>query len=153
MTAETFNAAIPGTGCTVAYCTTSGGTYTPVGQLQSIDGLDMSVATWESTGLTSPGKEKIATLFDAGDFGFKVVFNPADATHYALAGYMVAKTLLYWQLTFASPTGPGATAPGSPILYAWAAYLTGYNITGFEAESGVTAAIKTSITGLVTFAS
>lgn len=150
----TYNVGIPGLGVTIAYSTTSGGTYTPVGQLQSIDGVDFSVGTWDSTGTASVAKEKLATIFDAGDFGFKCIFNPSDATHVYILTSMssIPPTLLYWKFTFPSPVGPGASAPETAKTYVFPAWITGYNVSGFEPESDAVLAVKLSITGQVTVA-
>jgi hypothetical protein len=147
---ETFNLAIPGPGCTIAYCLTSGGTYVPVTQVKSIDGPGMEVGMWDSTGLSSAAGEQVPTIFKAGEVGFKIIYDPSNTTHAALTTDMLALTLLYWKLTFASPVGPGATVPGSPKTYGFAGYLKGFALSGFETESDVEADVKIAITGLVT---
>ena len=145
-----FNFTIPGLGCEVSYCTTEGGTYTEVGQLKSIDGTNSEVGMFDSTGLASAAGEQIPTLFRAGEFGFKVIFDPANATHIALHAAHVAKTLLYWKLTFPNPVGPGATAPGSPKVYSFPAWVKSFATSGYEVEGGIEGACGLAITGAVT---
>lgn len=142
-----FNNTIPGLGCTVSYSTTSGGSYTTVGQLKSIEGTSFETAMVDTTGLASTSGEQVPSLFKAGEFGFSVWFDPSNTTHAALQTALTAKTLLYWKLTFPSPIGPGATAPGSPKTYAWAGYVSGTSLSGFEIESEVECAYKIAITG------
>lgn len=144
-----YNSVITGLGCKVEYCTTSGGSYTEVGQLRGIDGTSSEVTMWDSTGLKSDAGEQVPTIFRAGDFGFKVGFDPANTTHDAIHDAHQAKTLLYWKLTFPSPVGPGAVAPGSPKSYNFAAYVKTFATSGYEVESGIEAQITLAITGTV----
>lgn len=150
---ETYNFVIPGLAATIGYATTSGGSATSVAQLKSIGGLDVQTTMWDSSGLTSTAREKVPLLVDSGDCPFTVIFNPADSTHYALAGYQQTNTLLYWTLTFPSPIGPGATAPESAITYKWAGYVSGFSIKDFYVDTGLTADYKVSITGSITYTS
>lgn len=147
---ETFTAIQPGLGCTLSYSTTSGGSFTAVAQVEDIDGISPSVGMFDATTLGSAAYEQVPTIFRTGDVPFKVKFNPSDATHTALQGYMAAYTLLYWKLTFSSPVGPGATAPESPVVYTFCGYLTGFNITGLSVQSGASADVKISVTGVLT---
>ena len=105
----------------------------------------------DSSGLLSTWGEQVATgLPKGGDLTCTVWYNPSDSTHTALFGYFAAGTLLYYTLTFPSPVGPGATAPGSPKTYTFAGYLTSYPLSGFEDENGVELALKIGITGAIT---
>jgi hypothetical protein len=148
-----FNNTIPGLGCTVSYATTSGGSYTSVGQLKSIGGLSVETSMVESSGLGSDAAEQVPSLFKGGDFPFSTWFNPANTTHAALVGYIKSKTLLYWKLTFPNPVGPGATVPGSAIVYSFAGYCNKASLSGFEIESEVECEFNVAITGDVTFGS
>lgn len=145
------NNVILGLGVEVYYTESLSGTPTwvKVGQLSGIDGLDLEVEMWDSTGL-KPIAEQVPTLFRAGDFGFKFIFDPEETTHAALLAFMKAKTLLYWKMVFPDPVGPAAEAPEDPLGFQWAAYLKKYGLTGFENSSGVEGAVTSGITGDVT---
>lgn len=147
---ETFNAAIPGLGVTIAYSTTSGGSYTSITQVKSIGGTAFETEMADTTGLSSAAKEKVPTITDYGDLEFTVVYDPSNASHVALAAAQAANTLYYWKLTFPSPEGPGATAPGSAKTYAWAGYVSSFSTSNYEINEKVEATFKVSITGLVT---
>lgn len=147
-----FNEATLGLGCKVEYCTTSGGTFTEVGQLRGIDGTNSEVAMWDSTGLKSTAGEQVPTIFRAGEFGFKVGLNPDDTTQMSgstsLHAYHVAKTLLYWKMTWPAAVAPGAAGNGA--VYSFAAYVKSFATSGYEVESGIEAQIGLAITGPVT---
>lgn len=145
-----FNDIITGLGCTVSHATTSGGSYTAVGQLKAIDGTTSELGMFDSTGLGSTAAEQVPTIFRAGDFGFKVHFNPGLTSHTTLHTAHKDKTLLYWKLTFPSPVSPDATAPGSPIVYSFAAYVKAFATSGYDVEGGVEGSITLAITGAVT---
>jgi predicted secreted protein len=94
----------------------------PVGQIQDVDGPNLSTDTDEITNHDSPGgvEEFIATIKRTGEVTFPVVFDPGAASHAAVVTAWSAKTLDAWVLTYpdgstwefdAYTIGVGMTAP------------------------------------------
>ena len=108
---------------------------------------------WESTGLGSTVNEQVPTIRKASDFGFRVIYDPANTTHVALSGYLASKTLLYWKITLNPAIGPGAASAPSPAkTIAFAGYVNKFAVSGFESESGLEAAVGVGVTGGYTYA-
>lgn len=147
---ETYNISTPGLGITLGYCTTSGGSYTTLAQVKSIDGPSFEVGSWEATGLASSSKEFLPTIFSGGEFSATVNYNPSDTTHQSIYTTMVAKTIMYWKVTFPAAIGPGASGETSHY-FEFAGFISGFAVSGEEAESFAEAAIKITVTGDVAF--
>ncbi len=150
MTAEVFNLGVKGTGVTIAYGTVLGTYSSHIAQIKSVDLPSMEMGTWESTGLTSQAKEFLATIADGGEVTIHVIWNGADTTHAALYAHFVAGDILYWNVTFPAPVGPGAT--GSGVAMPFVGILTGFEPSAAEVESYMEAAWKIKISGLPTIA-
>jgi hypothetical protein len=144
---ENYNAAVPSLGVQLEYSTTSGGTYTPVGQLKSLDEPEEEMGQWESTGLTSAAKEYLPTLIDGGEVSGHVIWNPADMTHIALVGYFQAGTILYWKIVYPEQVGPGLASPASYHI-PFVGFLIGFTTGPSEVEAYHEAVFKIKITGL-----
>jgi hypothetical protein len=142
----TYNVAVPGKGVTIGYSTTSGGSYTPVAQLKSVDQPSMEMGTWESTGLSSLAKEFLATILDGGEVSIHAIWNPNATTHAALFTHFTAGDILYWSISFPSLVGPGATGAGVALTFV--GILTGFENTPSEVESYHEAAWKIKVSGL-----
>lgn len=147
-----FNFGIPGASCKISYATTSNGSFTDIGQVKSFDFPGNEMVMWDSSGINSTTGEQIPVFFKAGDFSFTLIYDPGNAAAADLWAKMKAKTVLYWKVTFGSPVGPGATAPGSPILATFAGYVAAFPISGGDSENALEVPVKVGITGDVTIA-
>lgn len=74
----------------------------PIGQIQDIDGPNLSTDTDEITNHDSPDgvEEFMATIKRTGEITFPLVFNPGNATHSALKTAWDDKTLDPYVMTY-----------------------------------------------------
>lgn len=93
---------------------------TPIGQIQDIDGPNLSTDTDEITNHSSPDavEEFIATIKRTGEITFPLVFNPGNAAHASLFAEWEGRTLSAYVMTY--PDGS---------TWEFDAYCTGFAMT------------------------
>lgn len=119
---------------------------TPIAQVVTVEGPEMSMGTVETTHLGSTAKTKRTTIFDGGKVSATVEYDPNGTTHTALEALIhTAKgTPDSWKLVYAD----GKTTPAN---HAFSGYLTSFKPTGIEVEGVLQAEIEIEISGAVTF--
>ncbi len=138
-------AAVDGHGTTLGYCDTSGGTFTDVGQITSIDGGGVSRGTSDVTNIASTAREFITNgFYEAGELSMDLVYDPQEDTHEFFTTQLTAATpaLYYYKITFAVASGT-------------ATYLCGGYVTAcspaIEFEGALTASVTIQLSGAATF--
>jgi hypothetical protein len=103
------SAAIHSYGSTLAYCTTSGGSYTTVSEVIDLD-EDAKVPGFKKTNLGSPSgtHEYGPKLVEPGELSSKG--NYINTVYSTLYGFQVARTGLFWKAT--TPEGSVSFFPG-----------------------------------------
>lgn len=121
-----------------------------VGQVQSFDGLDLSLDTEDVTSHDSDGgwEEVVPTILRSGELGMKIVFDAALASHgmsgSGLLYQMVNKNLCGFTMAF--PSGSASTTS-----WPFNGYVTGFKV-GEEHDGAMTADVKIKISGSVALA-
>jgi hypothetical protein len=129
-----------GRGATLAYKTTSGGTFNTIGNVVSVEGPNITVGEVEATILTSTFKPYLPTLPE-GEVTLNVRHIGFDPAVQALRA-MVATApvpVLYWMLTYEDTSTD-----------AFQGFPKGYSISGIENETIVDASIPIRLTTAVT---
>jgi hypothetical protein len=137
------NKKIPGLGTQLQ--ATIASVLTTIAGRVSIDGPDSSVGVKETTDLDSTAVERRPLLPDGGDLSAQVWLDPSEPTHSFLAGLQATPPPLpvAWKLLFnTSPSHSGA----------FNGILTQYKPGGMTADGYLTADIKISLSGIVTWA-
>lgn len=89
----------------ISYCTTVNGSFTEVGKVKGITPPTEEGSKTEVTHLRSPNftKEYIASWKDTGEAGFRLYYQ--RSTFDTLRDFCVARTGLFWEITFPLETG------------------------------------------------
>jgi len=129
--------------------TPSSGTYTKIAEVQSINGLSLSMDTVDVTNMdsTNQWREYIAGLRDAGEVTFDVNWNMTAATHGISTGLLrdfnaSSTTTRNWQIIWPDT---GATT------WSFSGITTGFSISD-PFDGTVTASITIKLTGAPTLA-
>jgi len=139
-------AAITGNGAKF-YWNDIGGT-TPanveIGQIMSLSGPSISVATIETTDLADTAKTFIAGMYDGGEVTFDVAYDPdtasdPDSGHHFMTTDMLAGTEGYWKVEWSD--GNYIHAKG---------FITSFSPTA-AIDDKVTASFTVKVSGGVTF--
>ena len=139
-------AAVDGHGTILAYSDSSGGSYTDVALVTSIDGGGASRGTADVTNLSSTAREFILNGFhEAGELSLDVVYDPCEDTQEFFSTQITSAdpTLKYYRITFPVPSGTTAT-------YICAGWVTGFS-PSVEFEGALTCSITIQLTGAATF--
>lgn len=109
-----------------------------IGEIVSFNGPNMTAAVIDVTTLQSTAKEKLISVYDAGQFSISVLYDddtPTVNLHEALQRDMAARTHRQFDITFV-----GNSTQNTGAIY-FGGYISGYNISG-----AVDNAIKADIT-------
>jgi predicted secreted protein len=122
-------------------------TFTTIAEVQNISGPGLKMETVDVTSHSSTGawRQKVATLLDAGDVTFDVLFSPTAPTHSQTSGLlrdMKNRTARNFTLTFPNV---GAT------VWTFPAYVTGFE-PGEPVDGALTASVTLTISGAPTLA-
>lgn len=135
---------IPALGTTLAYSTTSGGTYTPVANVLSVNFPDAAVESVETSNLTTAIQTFRPGRVDPGEVAFELQYDPGDTAHAALRKYVTGETtpaLLYWRVI----------APVSPAKgESFAGFLTQCSPGAEGADGNIEASATIKVSGAIT---
>ncbi len=116
-------------------------TQTPLGAVEKISGVNMSVGSDETTVLGAAAKTFRPTMPDFGDITFTLQYNASDSTHAALIALVGAPVAKTFNLVMAD---------AGNCLYAFSGFITAFNVSGFETETHVIADLTIKISGAIT---
>lgn len=137
-------AVIPAEGTTIAVESVTPGTYTTIGQVESITPPSTTVAEVPTTTLTSTRKQyRAGKIPDSGTLQFRIQYDPNDTVHQDLEDYLNAGTTKNWQLTYVD----GMVEPANEEF---AGFITNFEKSALEDETNATADLTIRVTGVVT---
>jgi hypothetical protein len=137
-------AIIPGEGTKIAIESATPGTYTDLGEVNSVTGPAPSVASVETTNLQSTRHSyRPSKVPESGEVSFQIKIDPNNATQQILTGLMDTPVVKNWKITWPD----GMTTPANSTF---AGFLTAYNVSGAELENNVVADITIKLTGAIT---
>ena len=137
-------AVVPGEGTILAIESATPTVYTTIGQVLSITGPAPSVASVETTALSSTRHTyRPSKVPESGEVTFQIQGDPNDATQIILQGLMDAPVLKNWRIT-------AADGFGTPSKDTFSGFLTAYNRSGQEVESNVIIDATIKLTGAIT---
>jgi len=113
-------------------------TFTEVANVTSISGPSISRDTYDVTAHDSTGgyREFIGGLRDGGEVSFDLNFDPSEATHQTLIGYLGDSVARDYQVTL----------PDDAATFEFSAFLTGWEV-GLPIDDKITASVTFKITG------
>lgn len=117
--------------------------FTPIGEINSISGLDFTLDTVDSTTLASVNgfEQAIATVIRSGNPSFTVNLEPT--THITQFQDMVARSIDPYQVSFNDLT--------TPSTFEFNAFVTGFNVSDMTSDGKLEATITLKPTGAFTF--
>jgi hypothetical protein len=116
--------------------------FTLVGNILDINGLDGSLTIIDSSDLDSTAAEKIAGLVDEGNVSFTLKLNPNNAVHQALRDARYSGGKLEWKITIPSST---------PVTIIFYGYVVNFPIN-VPFNDKITTPVTIAITGRAVWA-
>jgi hypothetical protein len=129
-------------GTTIAYETTTPGTYANIAEIRSFNGPGGTATVIDATTLSSAGKEKVLGLMDEGNISLEMNFNPGDAGQIQLRADRAAQTRRNYRITFSDEDETTAT---------FQAFVSQYTVAG-GVDALTTLAVTLEITNAITWA-
>lgn len=119
----------------------TGTTYTPIGQVMSIDGPSNEIGSSETTHLGSTRKTFRPTLPAGGEVTFELEYDPSDtAGHAFLRGLADSPQVLSWRVSY----------PLTPVINdTFEGFLTKFSTSAGGPEDNLMASATIKVTGAV----
>ncbi|HEY1118780.1 MAG TPA: hypothetical protein VGE43_13790 [Acidimicrobiales bacterium] len=135
---------IPALGTTLAYSTTVDGTYTPVGNILSVNFPSATVESVETSNLSTSIQTFRPGRVDPGEVGFELQYDLGDTAHAALRKYVTGETppaVLFWRVIAPVTPAKGEQFPG---------FLTEFGPGAEGADGNLEASATIKVSGAVT---
>lgn len=111
-------------------------TPTAIAQVVSITPPPNEMGVADTVNLASVIATERATLVKIGDLGFKIQYDPGDATHKLITTKMAAKTIELWNIVFADE---------APTTIPFSGFVKSFAIGEITAEGNLEADITISV--------
>lgn len=121
----------------------NGSAYVPIANRVTIDGPNITVGNVSTMGLDDTCAQSRPTYTDYGDLNLTTFFNPGETTQTYVYG-LIGANASSWQLSF--------TPLGSNHSWTFNAFVTGFNLTGMDADGNLQYALSLKINGPITVA-